>query len=119
VEIGPFEQHGEVLKHLRQWGLPVEPHWQHCVGPDALNAFCVDWAERRRSLEFDTDGVVIKVDDYGRRRALGATSKFPRWSVAFKFPAEQKTTLLRKIEVNVGRTGASRTPRTRCCGARG
>ena len=103
---GPPTSHSETLERLRAWGLPVESHWQHCVGVEALVAFCAEWAERRRSLEFDTDGVVIKVDSHAQRRALGATSKFPRWSVAFKFPAEQKTTLLRKIEVNVGRTGA-------------
>jgi DNA ligase (NAD+) len=99
-------RHSEILQQLREWGLPVESHWQHCVGVEALVAFVADWADRRRSLPFDTDGVVIKVDSYTHRRALGATSKFPRWSTAFKFPAEQKTTLLRKIEVNVGRTGA-------------
>jgi DNA ligase (NAD+) len=99
-------RHSEVLRNLREWGLPVEPHWQHCIGVDALLAFVNEWGERRRSLAFDTDGIVIKVDSYSQRRALGATSKFPRWAVAFKFPAEQKTTLLRKIEVNVGRTGA-------------
>ncbi len=96
----------EALERLRVWGLPVESHWQRCAGVEALVTFCAEWAERRRSLDFDTDGVVIKVDSYARRRALGATSKFPRWSIAFKFPAEQKTTLLRRIEVNVGRTGA-------------
>jgi DNA ligase (NAD+) len=106
LQVGLSIRHSEVLKQLREWGLPVEPHWQHCIGVDALVAFCGEWAERRRSLAFDTDGVVIKVDSYTQRRALGATSKFPRWAVAFKFPAEQKTTLLRKIEVNVGRTGA-------------
>ena len=99
-------RHSEVLARLREWGLPVEPHWQHCIGVDALLSFCAEWADRRRSLGFDTDGVVIKVDSYAQRRALGTTSKFPRWAVAFKFPAEQKTTLLRTIEVNVGRTGA-------------
>ena len=98
--------HAETLSRLRQWGLPVEPHWQRCAGIDELVAFCRDWAERRRKLEFDTDGVVIKVDDDAQRRALGFTSKFPRWAVAFKFPAEQKTTLLMRIAVNVGRTGA-------------
>jgi DNA ligase (NAD+) len=98
--------HSETLERLREWGLPVESHWQHCLGVEAVVAFCAEWADRRRSLEFDTDGVVIKVDAYAQRRALGATSKFPRWQVAFKFPAEQKTTLLRKIDVNVGRTGA-------------
>ena len=99
-------KHSEILRRLREWGLPVEPHWQHCIGVDALVAFVNEWAERRRSLAFDTDGIVIKVDSYSQRRALGTTSKFPRWAVAFKFPAEQKTTLLRTIEVNVGRTGA-------------
>src|SRR5688572_16756240 len=103
---GLSERHSEILKRLREWGLPVESHWQHCIGVDALVAFVAEWAERRRSLPFDTDGIVIKVDSYNQRRALGATSKFPRWATAFKFPAEQKTTLLRKIEVNVGRTGA-------------
>jgi DNA ligase (NAD+) len=98
--------HADTLLRLRRWGLPVEPHWQRCAGIDALIAFCRDWADRRRQLEFDTDGVVIKVDDDGQRRALGFTSKFPRWAVAFKFPAEQKTTLLKRIDVNVGRTGA-------------
>ena len=79
---------------------------QRCAGIDALVAFCGEWADKRRSLGFDTDGVVIKVDALERRRKLGTTSKFPRWAVAFKFPAEQKTTLLKEIAVNVGRTGA-------------
>ena len=98
--------HGETLTRLRQWSLPVEKHWQPCVGVDALLAFCREWDEKRRTLDFDTDGVVIKVDRLADRPVLGTTSKFPRWAIAFKFPAEQKTTLLRKIEVNVGRTGA-------------
>jgi DNA ligase (NAD+) len=106
LQVGLSIRHSDVLQQLRKWGLPVEPHWQHCIGVDALVAFVNEWAERRRSLAFDTDGIVIKVDSYSQRRALGATSKFPRWAVAFKFPAEQKTTLLRTIEVNVGRTGA-------------
>jgi DNA ligase (NAD+) len=98
--------HAETLERLRAAGLPVEPHWRRCSGIDALVAFCAEWAEKRRSLDFDTDGVVIKVDQLAERRLLGTTSKFPRWAIAFKFPAEQKTTFLRKIEVNVGRTGA-------------
>jgi DNA ligase (NAD+) len=68
------ERHSDTLERLRAWGLPVEPHWQRCSGIDALVAFCNEWAERRRSLEFDTDGVVIKVDSFAQRRALGATS---------------------------------------------
>jgi DNA ligase (NAD+) len=100
------DTHAATLEQLRAWGLPVERHWQRCRGIEALVAFCREWDEKRRSLDFDTDGVVIKLDRMALRSMLGATSKFPRWAIAFKFPAEQKTTLLRKIEVNVGRTGA-------------
>jgi DNA ligase (NAD+) len=98
--------HAETLGVLRSWGLPVEPHWTRCDGVDAVWAFCQDWAEKRRTLSFDTDGVVVKLDDIQLRDVLGSTSKFPRWAIAFKFPPEQGTTLLKKIEVNVGRTGA-------------
>ncbi len=103
---GAVDTHHETLDLLRRMGLPVEPHRTRCVGVDELLTFCRAWQEKRRSLDFDTDGVVIKVDQLADRRLLGATSKFPRWAIAFKFPAEQKTTLLKKIEVNVGRTGA-------------
>ena len=98
--------HAETLTQLAHWGLPVEPHWRQCRGIDALVAFCHEWADKRRGVGFDTDGVVIKVNSIDERRRLGSTSKFPRWSIAFKFPAEQKTTRLREIAVNVGRTGA-------------
>jgi DNA ligase (NAD+) len=94
------------LKELRRWGLPVEPHWRTCQGIDEVWNFCQEWSEKRRALTFDTDGVVIKLDNIELRDVLGSTSKFPRWAVAFKFPPEQGTTLLQKIEVNVGRTGA-------------
>jgi DNA ligase (NAD+) len=100
------QSHAGTLEALRRWGLPVEPHWAKCRGIDALLEYCHDWQDKRQSLEFDTDGVVIKVDDLALRERLGATSKFPRWALAFKFPAQQATTILRKIEVNVGRTGA-------------
>jgi DNA ligase (NAD+) len=73
---------------------------------EALVAFCTEWAEKRRTLSFDTDGVVVKVDDLALREKLGATAKFPRWATAFKFPAQQAHTILKRISVNVGRTGA-------------
>ena len=98
--------HAQTLEALKEAGLPVEPHWQRCRGVEELLAFCREWDEKRRTLEFDTDGVVIKLDRIDLRARLGTTSKFPRWAVAFKFPAEQKTTRLKSIEVNVGRTGA-------------
>ncbi|MBI2834207.1 MAG: NAD-dependent DNA ligase LigA [Acidobacteria bacterium] len=98
--------HSATLERLAAWGLPVEPNWRTCEGLDPLLEFCRAWDSRRRSLEFDADGVVVKVDDLALRRRLGSTAKFPRWAVAFKFPAEQATTKLLSIEVNVGRTGA-------------
>jgi DNA ligase (NAD+) len=101
-----LSSHANTLEQLGKWGLPVEPHWRRCAGIEDLVGFCREWAEKRRTLGFDTDGVVIKVDAIEKRRRLGTTSKFPRWAVAFKFPAEQKTTLLKQIDVNVGRTGA-------------
>ena len=101
-----LDTHARTLEALKAWGLPVEPHWRRCRGVDELLAFCREWEEKRRTLDFDTDGVVIKLDRIDLRAVLGTTSKFPRWAIAFKFPAEQKTTLLKSIEVNVGRTGA-------------
>ncbi len=103
---GVLATHAETLTRLQEWGLPVEPHWQRCAGIEELMAFCRTWADERRTLDFDTDGVVVKVDSLALRSRLGATSKFPRWAIAFKFPAEQKTTRLKEIAVNVGRTGA-------------
>ena len=94
------------LKMLARWGLPVAPHWQRCSSIDDVIAFCSQWAEARRALDFETDGVVIKIDRLDLQARLGATSKFPRWAIAFKFPAEQQTTRLLAIKVNVGRTGA-------------
>ncbi len=101
-----FETHAAMLEQMRAWGLPSEPHWQRLQGVDAVYAFCQEWATRRQTLPFETDGVVIKVDAAGIRTRLGTTAKFPRWATAFKFPAQQATTLLRHIMVNVGRTGA-------------
>ena len=98
--------HAETLRALVDLGLPIEPHWQRCEGIDAVVAFCQEWADKRRDLEFDTDGVVIKVDHLALREKLGTTAKFPRWATAFKFPAQQVHTKLLAIEVNVGRTGA-------------
>jgi DNA ligase (NAD+) len=99
--------HAGVLESLAAWGLPVEPHWQRCTGIDAVVAFVRTWEERRRTLPFDTDGVVIKLDRVDLREQLGTTSKFPRWAIAYKFPAEQVETTLREIRVNIGRTGAA------------
>ena len=98
--------HEAVLRQLTAWGSPVESHWRRCEGLDAVVAYCQEWRDRRLTLPFDTDGVVVKLDDLALRAQAGATAKFPRWAVAFKFPTEQARTRLIKIDVNVGRTGA-------------
>src|SRR5262249_50690899 len=98
--------HSATLAAFTKWSLPVEPHWTRCEGIDAVLAFCQTWSDTRHDLPFETDGVVIKLDDLARREEAGSTSKFPRWAFAFKFPAQQATTRLTSIEVNVGRTGA-------------
>jgi len=99
--------HSATLEAMRELGAPVEPHWERCESIDAALDFCRKWAEGRQGLEFDTDGVVIKVDDLALRDRLGTTAKFPRWATAFKFPAQQAHTKLLRIDVNVGRTGAN------------
>ncbi len=109
--VGPTEgaptRHFELLSAMRAWGLPVESHAGECHGIDDVIAFCRGWDTKRHQLEFDTDGVVIKLADLALRERLGSTAKFPRWATAFKFAAEQQHTKLLKIDVNVGRTGAN------------
>ena len=102
-----FESHAQMLSDLSKWGLPVEPNWKKCDGIDAVIEFCESWRDQRARLTFETDGVVIKLDDPQLRERLGYTSKFPRWATAFKFPAEQKVAMLHRIEINIGRTGAA------------
>ena len=99
--------HADSLSQLKRWGAPVEPHWKTCEGIDQVIAFCQDWRERRGELTFETDGVVVKVNDLALRERLGYTSKFPRWATAFKFPAERKIAMLHRIAINIGRTGAA------------
>lgn len=102
-----FDRHAAMLQAMRRWGLPVEPHWRECRSIDEVIAYCEEWRERRGTLAFETDGVVVKVDSLALRERLGCTSKFPRWAIAFKFPAERKVAMLHRIEINIGRTGAA------------
>lgn len=104
-ELADVVTHRATLATLAGWGCPVEPHWAACHGIEAVVAYCDRWKTERRSLPFEIDGVVIKLDDLALRATVGATAKFPRWAVAFKFPTEQVTTRLLRIDVNVGRTG--------------
>ena len=95
----------ETLERLRSWGLKTNPTSRRCAGLPAVLEFCAEWSLKRDSLEYDIDGVVVKVDDFSLQRELGFTSKFPRWAIAYKYPARQAATVVQAIETQVGRTG--------------
>jgi DNA ligase (NAD+) len=98
--------HTETFEYLKQIGLRVHPDAKAVKTMAAVKAYCARTNERRRTLDHEIDGVVVKVDDLGERDELGNTAKAPRWAIAFKFPPEEQTTRLNDIQVNVGRTGA-------------
>jgi DNA ligase (NAD+) len=102
----PIASYSETLAYLRDAGLRTHPEAKMCATVDDVKAYVASMRDRRHALEHEIDGAVIKVDSYADQRALGATAKFPRWAIACKFPAEEQTTRLKDIEVNVGRTGA-------------
>jgi DNA ligase (NAD+) len=106
VEGGPpFTSHHETLEFLAELGFPVNPEIRGVEGLEAVHGYCEAWQERRHDLPYEIDGVVVKVDDLGQRDVLGSTSKAPRWAIAYKFPPEERTTLLENILVSIGRTG--------------
>jgi DNA ligase (NAD+) len=102
----PCQRHSETLDWLKQAGFKVNPHWKRCSSIEEVVAYCREWGEKRDGLRYEIDGVVVKVDSIQLQQDMGATSKFPRWAVAYKFAARQATTLVRNILVQVGRTGA-------------
>ena len=106
AEPNPFTTHWKALRALAEAGFKVNPRSRHCPDIEAVIAACAVLERDRANLGYDADGVVIKVDSLGQQRRLGSTTHHPRWSVAYKFPAQQATTVVRKILVNVGRTGA-------------
>ena len=100
-----FGSHWESLEYLREAGLPVSPHTAPKDTLEEVFAFCERWQKDRHSIDFEIDGVVVKVDSIAQQDELGATSSAPRWAIAYKFPPEERTTVLREIAVNTGRTG--------------
>ena len=100
------ESQWELLEWLRESGFHVNPDVALCATPAEVRAFCESVAEKRSVLPYDIDGVVVKANSFALQRDLGFTAKAPRWAIAYKFPPEEKTTLLRDITVQVGRTGA-------------
>ena len=97
--------HSGALEWLGSLGIPVNPQTQTFDDLDSVYRFCRHWVEHRHELPYEIDGVVVKVDDLAVQQALGTTAKAPRWAIAFKLPPEERTTILRDIQVSIGRTG--------------
>ena len=104
---GPLDVHSqwEFLNWLRSCGFNVNPYARRCLSAQEVHDFCAQALEQRGDLNYDIDGVVVKVDSFASQEALGFTSRAPRWAIAFKFPPEEKQTVLREIRIQVGRTG--------------
>lgn len=100
------ESQWDLLKWLGDCGFHVNPDVKRCDTPEEVHRFCEEVADRRDSLPYGIDGVVVKVDSFAIQREMGFTARAPRWAIACKFPPEEKTTVLRDISVQVGRTGA-------------
>src|ERR1051325_4208762 len=97
--------HLESLELLKRFGFTVSPHIESFDTIDAVIEYCNSWATKRHELPYETDGMVIKVDDFAQRKRLGTTSKSPRWVIAYKFAAEQGLTKLLSIDIQVGKLG--------------
>lgn len=100
-----FARHSETLDFIKQMGFPVSPRYRVFTSIDDALKEIEAIGQMRGTLAYDIDGAVIKVDDLAAREALGSTNKFPRWAIAFKYPPEVKETVVREVEVSVGRTG--------------
>jgi DNA ligase (NAD+) len=95
---------------IQKWGIPTSPHARLCTDIEAVIGFVNDWETGRRKLDYETDGLVIKVNRIAQRPTLGATSRYPRWAIAFKYPAEQAESVLLSVDFQVGKLGTI-TPR--------
>ncbi|MFB3879897.1 MAG: NAD-dependent DNA ligase LigA [Armatimonadota bacterium] len=106
IEGVAFETHGESLEYLVKCGFRASPQRKLCSGIEQAIAYCQGWQEKHRDLTYGTDGVVVKVNSLALQEQLGQVSRSPRWAIAYKFPPEEQTTVVKDIFVSVGRTGA-------------
>ncbi len=106
MEDGAFASHFEMLDTFRSWGFKVNPNIRLCTSVESVLAFIAEWGEKRETLDYDIDGVVVKVNSLDLQERLGFVARSPRWATAYKFPATQETTVVNDIIVGVGRTGA-------------
>jgi DNA ligase (NAD+) len=101
-----FNTHMEVLNYLKKVGFKVNPYIKLCQDIEEVKSYCLQWIEKKEELDYEIDGMVIKVNSLRMREELGSTTRSPRWAIANKFPAQQVTTKIQDIIVQVGRTGA-------------
>lgn len=101
----PFQSHEESLNNLIQLGFSVSPTWRKCKSIQEVMKYIEDWADKRNDLPLNTDGIVIKINDFGQQERLGFTAKSPRWAIAFKYPSEIAQTVIESVSYQVGRTG--------------
>ena len=102
----PFKTHWDFMQTLKSWGFPINPMIRLCHNTKEMLAFFHELSEKRSALPYDIDGIVYKVNDLALQKRLGFIARSPRWAIAHKFPAEQATTRLNQIRIQVGRTGA-------------
>jgi len=100
-----YKNHWDVMNFLKELGFPVSPHMKHAENIKEVIDYCKEWEEKRFSLPYNIDGMVVKVNSLSLQEKLGTTTKSPRWVVAYKFPAEQVSTIIKDVTVQVGRTG--------------
>ncbi|HAD82348.1 MAG: DNA ligase (NAD(+)) LigA [Candidatus Edwardsbacteria bacterium RIFOXYD12_FULL_50_11] len=102
---GNLDQHYQAMKFMKDLGFKVNPNIGLCQDISQVIDYCNRWEQKRDDLDYEIDGMVVKLDTYAQQRQLGATSHSPRWAIAYKFPARQAATILRSVEFSLGRTG--------------
>ena len=106
IQGSEFKKHSQRLDYLEELGFKINPERKVLSNIEEVISYCKNWTEKREDLNYEIDGIVVKVNRLDLREVMGSTAKHPRWAIAYKFPAQQKETTIKDIEVTVGRTGA-------------